>query len=42
MSWVLAPIWPCPMLSAQRFNEQVRRNLECFPADFIFQLTEQE
>jgi hypothetical protein len=26
----------------KRFNEQVRRNLERFPADFMFQLTEEE
>ena len=26
-------------VSTKRFNEQVRRNLERFPADFMFQLT---
>jgi len=26
----------------KRFNEQVKRNLERFPADFMFQLTEEE
>lgn len=26
----------------KRFNEQVRRNLERFPADFMFQLTDDE
>jgi hypothetical protein len=26
----------------KRFNEQVRRNLERFPADFMFQLTDEE
>ena len=26
----------------KRFNEQVRRNLERFPADFMFQLTQEE
>jgi hypothetical protein len=26
----------------KRFNEQVRRNLERFPEDFMFQLTEEE
>jgi phage regulator Rha-like protein len=28
--------------STKRFNEQVRRNLARFPADFMFQLTNQE
>ena len=29
-------------VTTKRFNEQVRRNLERFPADFMFQLTEAE
>jgi len=29
-------------VSTKRLNEQVRRNIERFPADFMFQLTEQE
>jgi len=29
-------------VSTKRFNEQVRRNLERFPADFMFQLTGEE
>ena len=29
-------------VSAKRLNEQVRRNLERFPADFVFRLTNQE
>jgi hypothetical protein len=29
-------------VSTKRFNEQVRRNLERFPADFMFSLTEEE
>lgn len=29
-------------VSTKRFNEQFRRNLERFPADFAFQLTEEE
>jgi phage regulator Rha-like protein len=29
-------------VTSKRFNEQVRRNLERFPADFMFQLTENE
>ncbi len=29
-------------VSAKRLNEQVRRNLDRFPADFMFQLTDQE
>jgi hypothetical protein len=29
-------------VTTKRFNEQVRRNLERFPADFMFQLTDQE
>lgn len=29
-------------VTTKRFNEQVRRNLERFPADFMFQLTEDE
>jgi ATP-dependent Clp protease ATP-binding subunit ClpA len=29
-------------LSAKRFNEQVRRNRQRFPADFMFQLTAEE
>jgi len=29
-------------VSTKRFNEQVKRNLERFPADFMFQLTEDE
>ena len=29
-------------VSTKRFNEQVRRNLDRFPSDFMFQLTEQE
>ena len=29
-------------VSTKRFNEQVRRNLERFPPDFMFQLTAEE
>jgi hypothetical protein len=29
-------------VSTKRFNEQVRRNLKRFPADFMFQLTAEE
>jgi hypothetical protein len=29
-------------VSTGRLNEQVKRNLERFPADFMFQLTKQE
>jgi hypothetical protein len=29
-------------VTTKRFNEQVRRNLDRFPIDFMFQLTEQE
>ena len=29
-------------VTTKRFNEQLRRNLERFPADFMFQLTEDE
>ena len=29
-------------VTTKRFNEQVRRNLERFPADFMFRLTEEE
>ncbi|MDP2812055.1 MAG: ORF6N domain-containing protein [Rhodocyclaceae bacterium] len=29
-------------VTTKRFNEQVRRNLERFPADFMFQLTDEE
>ena len=35
----LATLYDVP---TKRFNEQVRRNLERFPADFMFQLTEEE
>jgi hypothetical protein len=35
----LAALYEVP---TKRFNEQVKRNLERFPADFMFQLTEQE
>ena len=35
----LAALYGVP---TKRFNEQVRRNLERFPADFMFQLTNQE
>lgn len=35
----LAALYDVP---TKRFNEQVRRNLERFPADFMFQLTEDE
>ena len=35
----LAELYDVP---TKRFNEQVRRNLERFPADFMFQLTEEE
>ena len=35
----LAMLYDVP---TKRFNEQVRRNLERFPADFMFQLTEEE
>lgn len=29
-------------VTTKRFNEQVKRNTERFPADFMFQLTEEE
>jgi hypothetical protein len=29
-------------VTTKRFNEQVRRNLERFPVDFMFQLTAEE
>ena len=29
-------------VETKRINEQVKRNLERFPADFMFQLTDQE
>jgi phage regulator Rha-like protein len=32
----------CYDVPTKRFNEQVKRNLERFPADFMFQLTEEE
>jgi len=35
----LATLYDVP---TKRFNEQVKRNLERFPADFMFQLTEEE
>jgi hypothetical protein len=35
----LAALYDVP---TKRFNEQVKRNLERFPADFMFQLTEEE
>lgn len=35
----LAELYGVP---TKRFNEQVRRNMERFPADFMFQLTEEE
>ena len=35
----LATLYDVP---TKRFNEQVRRNLARFPADFMFQLTEEE
>ena len=35
----LAALYDIP---TKRFNEQVKRNLERFPADFMFQLTEDE
>ena len=35
----LAPLYG---VSIKRFNEQVRRNRERFPADFMFQLTAEE
>ncbi len=35
----LAALYDIP---TKRFNEQVKRNLERFPADFMFQLTEEE
>jgi len=35
----LAELYGVP---TKRFNEQVRRNLERFPADFMFQLSEEE
>lgn len=35
----LAVLYDVP---TKRFNEQVKRNLERFPADFMFQLTEEE
>ena len=35
----LAELYEIPV---KRLNEQVRRNIERFPADFMFQLTEKE
>jgi hypothetical protein len=35
----LAALYDIP---TKRFNEQVKRNLERFPADFMFQLIEEE
>ncbi len=35
----LAALYGVP---TKRFNEQVKRNLERFPADFMFQITEEE
>ncbi|MDO8291697.1 MAG: ORF6N domain-containing protein [Gallionella sp.] len=35
----LADLYGVP---TKRFNEQVKRNLDRFPADFMFQLTEDE
>lgn len=35
----LAELYEAP---TKRFNEQVKRNAERFPADFMFQLTEEE
>jgi len=35
----LAELYEIP---TKRLNEQVRRNLDRFPADFMFQLTESE
>ena len=35
----LAALYDVP---TKRFNEQVKRNLERFPADFMFQLTDEE
>lgn len=29
-------------VSAKRLNEAVRRNIDCFPDDFMFQLTDEE
>nr|WP_155434329.1 ORF6N domain-containing protein [Pseudoduganella danionis] len=29
-------------ITTKRFNEQVKRNLECFPGDFMFRLTAEE
>jgi hypothetical protein len=29
-------------VSTKRFNEQIRRNLERFPSDFMFRLTKEE
>ncbi len=33
---------PTPTLPTKRLNEQVKRNAERFPADFLFQLTQAE
>jgi phage regulator Rha-like protein len=35
----LAELYEVP---TKRFNEQIKRNIERFPADFMFQLTEEE
>ena len=32
----LAALYEVP---TKRFNEQVKRNIDCFPDDFMFQLT---
>ena len=29
-------------VETKRLNEQVKRNIECFPEDFMFQLTKEE
>ena len=39
---MVRPCYPLYGVSAKRLNEQVRRNLERFPADFVFRLTNQE
>lgn len=39
LDWELAALYDVPV---KRLNEQVKRNLDRFPADFMFQLTEEE
>lgn len=44
MSWAMldADLAAVYGVTTKRLNEQVRRNTDRFPADFVFQLTDQE